>query len=75
MLVEPNCSIRGCKHYLGVIQPDGTEMTETNYCKAYPDGIPGDIAYGDDKHLNARDDQNNDITFEKSEMDFQEDDI
>ena len=70
MLAEPNCYKRSCKHYLGVIQPDGTELSETNYCKAYPDGIPSAIAYGKDKHLKVRDDQDNDIVFEKGIMDF-----
>ena len=72
MLAEPNCSKRSCKHYLGVIQPDGTEMTETNYCKAFRDSIPDDISYGDDKHLKVRDDQDNNIVFEKGVMDFEE---
>jgi hypothetical protein len=34
-----------------VKQPDGTEATEFVYCKAFPDGIPSEIAYGDNKHL------------------------
>ena len=51
MLIEPRCSVRRCKHFLGVVQPDGTESTERNYCSAFPDGIPGDIAYGDNLHL------------------------
>jgi len=50
MLAEPNCYKRNCKHYIGIIQPDGTEMTETNACKAFPKGIPDEIAYGDNKH-------------------------
>lgn len=50
MLMEPNCSIRGCKHLKGVKQPDGTEATEFVYCEAFPDGIPDEIAYGDNTH-------------------------
>ena len=65
MLAEPACFERGCKHYLGVIQPDGTEMTETNHCKAFPTGIPNEIAYGDDLHLEVRPDQNNEFVFEE----------
>lgn len=64
MLLEPECFKRQCKNYTGVIQPDGTEMTETNACKAYPAGIPADIAYGTDKHLRVRSDQGNRIIFE-----------
>jgi hypothetical protein len=50
MLLEPNCSKRNCKHFKGVTQPDGTEMTERVVCEAFPDGIPGEIAYGDNPH-------------------------
>ena len=50
MLQEPKCFTRKCKHYLGVIQPDGTEMTETNSCEAFPESIPNEIAYGNNDH-------------------------
>ena len=50
MLSQPFCHKRKCVHYLGVKQDDGTEMTEINYCKAYPDGIPDEIAYGEFPH-------------------------
>ncbi len=59
--------MRRCKHYIGVYQPDGTEMTERVICKAYSDRIPDDIAYGNNKHLRVRDDQDNEIVFEKAE--------
>lgn len=65
MIQEPNCFTRNCTHFRGVIQPDGTELTERPCCAAYPNGIPDDIAYGKDKHLKVRKDQNNDIIFEK----------
>lgn len=65
MLAEPNCWKRKCKHYLGVIQPDGTELTETNYCDAFPKGITIEIAYGKNRHLSPLPDQENDIVFEK----------
>jgi hypothetical protein len=50
MILEPNCNKRDCAHFIGVSQPDGTEMTECVICKAFPDGIPDEIAYGDNKH-------------------------
>lgn len=53
MMDEPNCSKRGCKHFRGVDQPDGTEQTERVVCAAFPNGIPDAIAYGDDLHLTA----------------------
>ena len=65
MLQEPNCYKRNCKYYIGVIQPDGTELTEINVCKAYPDGIPNEIAYGNDLHLHKRKDQDNDLVYTK----------
>jgi len=65
MLAEPKCWTRKCKYYIGVIQPDRTELTETNSCKAFPDGIPAEIAYGNNLHNNILPSQNNDIVFEK----------
>jgi hypothetical protein len=59
--------MRGCKYFSGVKQLDGTEKTERVYCKAYPEGIPFEIAYGNDKHLKIRKDQTNDVTFEKED--------
>ena len=51
MIAEPNCSKRKCIHFLGVAQPDGTEMTERVICKAFPKGIPEEIAYGGNLHV------------------------
>ena len=65
MLVEPKCSIRKCIHFQGVFQPDETEMTERVICKAFPDGIPNEISYEENKHLTPLPDQGNDIVFEK----------
>lgn len=65
MLLEPNCFKRKCKHYIGVIQPDGTERTEKNACEAFPDGIPTEISYGNNKHLTPLKNQKNNIVYEK----------
>ena len=47
MLDEPDCSIRKCKHFLGVGSPesdDGDEEEfEINICQAFPDGISEDM--------------------------------
>ena len=64
MLAAPNCWKRKCKNYTGVIQPDGTEMSETNACKAFPTGIPNVIAYGENLHLEPFEGDNG-IQFEK----------
>ena len=65
MLAEPKCFTRKCKHFKGIIQPDGTELTEVNYCKAFLEGIPYEIAFGDNLHKQPIEDQENDIVFEK----------
>jgi len=65
MLLSPKCYERKCKYYLGIIQPDGTEATEVNNCEAFPDGIPKDIAYGNNKHLKVLSNQKNDIIYEE----------
>jgi hypothetical protein len=67
MIFIPKCKIRNCKNFLGAVQPDGTELTERVICKAYPKGIPDDIAYGDNLHLEVRPDQENEIVFEEKD--------
>ena len=67
MIAPPNCWKRNCIHYLGILQPDGTEFSERPICKAYPNQIPNDIAYGKDLHLTVRGDQDNQIVFKKEE--------
>jgi hypothetical protein len=64
MLGEPHCSIRRCRHFTGVSQPDGTEMTERVVCSAFPKGIPDDIAYGANKHTTVDRRQSNKIVYE-----------
>ena len=65
MLAISMCQIRKCKHYIGIIQPDGTELTEVNTCTAFPNGIPATIAYWSNRHFKPLEDQGNDIIFEK----------
>lgn len=65
MLEAPVCFERKCKHYLGIIQPDGTEKSEVTYCKAFPEGIPDEIAYGKNLHKKPLAEQENDIVFER----------
>jgi len=67
MLSEPTCYTRKCKHYLGIIQPDGTELSETNSCPAFPSGIPDEIAYGPNKHETPCCGQENEIVYEKEQ--------
>lgn len=68
MLAEPKCYTRKCKHFLGVYQPDDTERFEVVNCEAFPEGIPDNIAYGDNLHEIPTDDQLNEIVYEKEDI-------
>lgn len=51
MLATPKCYERGCKHFRGVKSPDAeSEAGQFVYCEAFPNGIPNEIAYGDNPH-------------------------
>lgn len=67
MIMAPKCYERRCRHYIGVAQPDGTEESEMNVCRAFPRGIPEDIEDGRDLHRQVRADQTNDIVYEREE--------
>lgn len=47
---EPRCFTRKCIHFIGV-KSEGIEENERVVCKAFPNGIPDDIAYGNNLHL------------------------
>jgi len=49
-LLEPNCNKRKCKYYIGVGGEGEGEENEVNICEAFPNGIPDEIAYGDNDH-------------------------
>lgn len=65
MLEEPRCWTRKCKHYLGVESEEEEEENERNVCKAFPDKIPDEIAYGENLHNVHLPGQENDIVYEK----------
>lgn len=48
MLDEPRCSERRCAHYQGIRSFSKTHHVP--YCVAFPEGIPNEIAYGDNLH-------------------------
>jgi hypothetical protein len=48
MLSEPQCLKRRCVHFLGV--SDADEQHQAPICTAFPDGIPSEIAYGNNPH-------------------------
>ena len=74
MLAEPRCWTRHCKHFIGVSQPDGTEMSERNVCKAFPEKIPDNIAYGNNPHDTPQPEQGNDLVYEQGSFRWEEDD-
>lgn len=64
MLNEPQCSLRRCKHFVGVKQDEDGEASERVVCAAFPDRIPDEISYGANLHLTPLPDQGNTIVFE-----------
>ena len=72
MLATAKCYIRHCRFYRGIIQPSGDELSETNACVAFPDGIPSDIAYGDNPHDKPVDGQGNVVVFEKGKFEWED---
>lgn len=65
MLPKPNCRSRNCRFFLGSRDlVEGDEASEVVYCSAFPNGIPDEIAYGDNKHESPVDGDNG-ILFEK----------
>ena len=58
------CFDRKCKHFIGIKQPDGTELSERYVCKAFPKGIPAEIYLGENLHLEPVKGDNG-IQFEK----------
>ena len=53
MISEPICRQRGCVHYQGIIQPEEAEVSQRPSCEAFPEGIPFEIAYGENLHLES----------------------
>ena len=63
MLQEPICYTRQCKYFIGVKQDNEEEETERVVCKAFPDGIPNEIAYGNNLHAKPLLSQGNNLVF------------
>ena len=72
MLIESACYKRKCSQYLGISQPDQTELSEVHYCLAFPDGIPYEISAGENDHLKPFKDQDNEIVYEKGPFEWEE---
>jgi hypothetical protein len=65
MMMEPNCSKRACKHFIGIGGKPGKEETQKLICKAFPNGIPVEISYGSNLHFEPTKSQENKIVFEE----------
>jgi hypothetical protein len=59
-----HCYKNKCRWFMGVIQPDGTEMTERLMCPAFPEGIPNEITTGDNQHTEVYEGQSGHFLFE-----------
>jgi len=52
MMQEPECSKRNCANFLGFVDPSGQGNEGVlPVCKAFPNGIPPAIAWGNNKHI------------------------
>ena len=63
MLLEPMCCKRKCIHFLGIKRLGVEEETEVVYCKAFPEGIPDNVAYGNNEHLKVISEQIGDFIY------------
>jgi len=59
MLPKCRCQDRRCKYYKG-IRPDNPECY---YCVAFHEGIPDEIAYGNDDHMEIKEGQSKPVYF------------
>lgn len=66
MLATPRCYERRCRYFLGVAggADADVEVGERVVCRAFDDGIPATIAYGDNLHAAPLPGQENDLVFE-----------
>lgn len=63
MLKPPRCYTRKCIHFIGVNGVDD-ESQDKVVCNAFPEGIPDEVAWGENLHLQMLPGDNG-ITFEK----------
>jgi hypothetical protein len=59
-VTQGKCYERRCKHF------QGTAMGH-DFCAAFPDGVPDEIAHGENQHTAPLQDQGNGIVFEAFE--------
>jgi hypothetical protein len=64
-LKAPQCYKRNCKYFTGIAHGDD-ELKQVPICTAFPDGIPDDIAYGSNLHLQSAEGDHG-IKYEKAE--------
>ena len=64
---SPNCYLedRHCVHFSGF--KEDNKGNDIVYCLAFPDGIPDDIAFGENKHTTIQKGQVGEYVFEQEE--------
>lgn len=66
LLLRCNCQERKCKHFIGELFDNQNDLM-LDLCNAFPSGIPDEIAYGDELHIQPLAGQENNIVFEEVE--------
>ena len=69
MLRRSKCFQRRCKWFKGIKQDNKDERTERYVCQAFPDGIPGEVSWGDNLHSKVLRGQQGSYVYEKTEGD------
>ena len=75
MIKKINCSVRGCKYYIGAVdvsEETGISDSIIYTCKAFPNGIPDEIAYGDNEHTSPYEGDNGIQYAKKTEDDIED---
>ena len=67
MRAIPKCYLRKCVHLIGMLQTDEEEATEVPNCLAFPNGIPDEIAYGNNLHKRRVKGQAGNFVYQKKE--------
>ena len=68
---EPKCSKRHCTWFSGAIKVSDNPVP-VNVCRAFPNGIPDDIAYGGNKHSEVIEGQEGGFVFKKGKFEWED---
>ncbi len=65
---EAKCFNRECLHLLGIKLMEGKGLVPQYFCEAFSNGIPEEIAYGNNLHKVPFEGQKNKIVFKKGDF-------